>query len=237
MTRRTEDTCRAQPGTRPRQMFSRVVRFEALLLALALSACTQGRPLAETAPALADAPSAGVPAPDTKPYRSPPEPTDSRPSHCAADESVLISCRIAGTEDVASICVATERDKKAGHYTYGPLATPERVIAWPDSQGGSQPMYSQHRWFAGNTSGHSYSFPLKGAKHVFYSIYYMRREPGDQDVMLIPEGEPEPSRVSRCDPSSFFEVDHAARTLLTQGWAEDQKIAGDSLPAWDGGKD
>ncbi|MFP7722972.1 hypothetical protein [Lysobacter sp. A3-1-A15] len=98
-------------------------------------------------------------------------------------------------------------------------------------------MYSQHRWFAGNTSGHSYSFPREGAKHVFYSIYYMRREPGDQGIMWIPDGEPEPSSVSRCDPESFFEVDHAARTRLTQGWAEDQAIAGDNLPAWDEGHD
>lgn len=236
MTRRNEDTCRAQPGTIPGQTPFHIVSSAVLLVALALSACAQDRSLAEMVPDPADARLNADPTHNTTPFRSPPEPTDNRASHCTADESVLISCRISGSEDVASICVP-ERGPDRTYYAYGPAAHPTLVLPIGVSPNLPGPMHSAHRWFVGNTFGYSFSFHHEGSKHVFYSISYTRQEPGDQGVMVIAEGESEPSSVSRCDPDSFIEVDHAVRTRLTQGWAEDGSIAGDRLPARDDGKD
>ena len=236
MTRRNESACRAQPGTTSRQAPSHLVRFAVLPMALALSACAQDRPLAEMVPDPVDARLTAVPTHNTTPYRAPPEPTDSRASHCAADESVLISCRISGSEDVASICVP-ESGPDHTYYAYGPAAHPILVLPIGVSRDRSRPMHSAHRWVVGNTFGYSFSFHHDGSKHVFYSISYTRREPGDQGVMVIAEDASEPSSVSRCDPESFIEVDHAVRTRLTHGWAEDRAIAGDKLPARDDGEE
>lgn len=204
----------------------------ALVALVALAGCAQSRPDSLQPPVGAEigstlrATASEAPQPLNADARS--------ASHCADGESLLISCRIAGSADIASICALTDGQGSGGAYfAYGPLTRPEIVALGEASQPHVRPMHSEHRWFAGNTFGHSYSFPHAGGTRVFYSISYMRREPGDHGVMVIPQGASEAIEVSRCDTESVVEADPALRERLTEGWGEDESIAGDRLPAWD----
>ena len=229
MARRNEAASRTLSDTASKKAPSCFVRGAMLLLALALSACAQERLAASTVTGPADASSPGVSVHDTNPQGFVPEPMDSRSSHCASDELVLIACRIVETEDIASICVSAGElgEETRVYYAFGPRSRPVNVF--PDDRSAHAGRFRKavFRRPTGIGSGYAYTFQQGADKYVFYSVN--SEDDSDFGVLKLPAVGTGRSRMV-CDQESASELTDDALHRFTQTWERDAEIDGHGLP-------
>ena len=208
------------------QFPSHFARFAVLPVAFALSACALDRPLDDAAKGPVDAP---VPRVAGHVPARPSDRTEVHRSHCAANESVLISCRIAGTEDFASICVSTEprAEHRRVYYAFGPRTQP--VSLYPDDRSAHAGRFRKAVFQrpAGIGSGYAYTFKQGADKYVFYSVN--SEDNADFGVLRLPSGGGRPSRMV-CDQDGAVEFGSEALYRFTQTWDRDAEIDGRGLP-------
>ena len=205
----------------------RVIVWTALLSLASMTACTHERAMPDDiANAAAAAPStfSGTRSGARASAATLPE------SQCSPDEAVLISCRIEGTDDVASICVSPDASGSAGYvyFASGPLTRPDVVVPRERSPAAGRFKLASFERPGGAGSGYAYTFEDDREKYIFYSV----NSTGDAGLGLITQPlSGAASEKEKCEQSTAREVADDSTYRLTRTWPRDIEIEGRGLPS------
>lgn len=202
-----------------------------------LAGCNSATAPTEAAATATPAASTPVPAPTAAAVEADPAtaavaaaPAGDGRSLCAADEDVVLSCKLAGGQ-LASLCASKGVSDQAGYVYFAQGAAGHPDYLFPADKGVHAKRFKRTQLgFAGNTGGYAYSFEDGGRKRIFYSI---SGESGlqEQGVMIASGDAAKAESLAACEPGSV--VDDIDDTLFkfTRGWDRDAAIDRGGLPA------
>ncbi|BAL23581.1 hypothetical protein AZKH_1253 [Azoarcus sp. KH32C] len=117
-------------------------------------------------------------------------PADAGTSHCAGDEDVVFSCRIAKSSKVASICASRDlqRDRKNGYLVYR-FGAPGRIeFEYPLTRKKSPQKFSYYHYFRPGTDRFALSFSNGRYQYSVYSSYEETETPTDSVGIRVSGG-------------------------------------------------
>jgi len=210
-----------------------------LALTLALAACSNqaapeaagAPPAAEPAPASAqpDAAAATAATPAAEPAPAPAAASDGR-SLCAAGDDIVISCKVAGGQQLLSLCASKGVSDQSGtvYFAQGEAGKPDYVFPADKSAPAGRFKRTQ-LGFAGNTGGYAYSFEDGGRKHIFYSVSG-ERGLEEQGVLTVAGGADKADSARSCDSASVVRNEDNTLFKFTRSWDRDEQIDQHGLP-------
>ncbi|BAV97712.1 hypothetical protein [Lysobacter enzymogenes] len=209
-----------------------------LALTLALAACSNqaapdaanAQPAAEPAPASAqpDAAAATAATPAAEP--APAAASDGR-SLCAAGEDIVISCKVAGSQQLLSLCASKGVSDQSGYVYFAQGEAGKPDYTFPADKSAPAGRFKRTQLgFAGNTGGYAYSFEDGGRKHIFYSV---SGEHGleEQGVLTVAGAADKADSARSCDPASVVRNEDNTLFKFTRSWDRDEQIDQHGLPA------
>lgn len=171
-----------------------------------------------TAPASAPAPAATEVAGDGR-------------SLCAGDENVILSCTVAGSKNLVSLCASKGVSDQSGHvyFAQGTLARNEYLFP-ADKSAPARRFKRTQLGFAGNTGGYAYSFEDAGRKRIFYSLSG-ERGLQEQGVLTVSGDANKAESALSCEPGSVVENEDTPLFKFTRTWDRDEQIDRHGLPS------
>lgn len=151
-------------------------------------------------------------------------------SLCAADEDIVLSCKLAGGQ-MASLCASKGVGDQAGYVYYAQGAAGRPDYVFPADKGVHAKRFKRTQLgFAGNTGGYAYSFEDGGRKRIFYSI---SGEKGLQErgVLTASGDAVKAEAYTACEPGSVIDDIDDTLFKFTRGWDRDAAIDRGGLPA------
>lgn len=151
-------------------------------------------------------------------------------SLCAGDENVILSCTVAGSKNMVSLCASKGVSDQSGHvyFVQGTLARNEYLFP-SDKSAPARRFKRTQLGFAGNTGGYAYSFEDAGRKRIFYSVSG-ERGLEEQGVLTVSGDGGKAESALSCEPGSVVESEDTPLFKFTRTWDRDERIDRQGLP-------
>lgn len=212
-----------------------------LALTMALAACSgqqapaavADQPAAEPAPAPVDAAAATAATPAAEPAATAPAaaPAGDGRSLCAAGEDIVISCAVAGSKQLLSLCASKGVSDQSGYVYFAQGEAGKADYVFPADKSAPAGRFKRTQLgFAGNTGGYAYSFEDGGRKRIFYSVSG-ERGLEEQGVLTVAGDANKAESAQNCDPASVVRNEDNTLFKFTRSWGRDEQIDQHGLPA------
>jgi len=151
-------------------------------------------------------------------------------SICASDEVVLFSCKIEGSEKVASLCASKDVSDERGHLYYAYGTSQGKEMVFPEGDQPPAKLFKRTQLgFSGNTGGYAYSFEVGSYKYIIYSASGANGFE-DQGIMVTRDNAHKPEVSMSCEQDSVVEDEDEKVLDMVLGWDHDAVIESRGLP-------
>lgn len=150
-------------------------------------------------------------------------------SLCTKSDKIVLSCPLANSRKIVSICAA---GRVAPHQFYYAFGKPHAVeMVYPSSPSVSDvSFYHSFLFYSGGTGGYAYSFSINGFRYIFYLISG-RFNYNDGGVTVQKAGDIHATNDQKCAKGKITETSDEPLLDETLKWKTDDSITGHGIPS------